>query len=1278
MKKNHLLVVLLFISFKAFTQGEANIWYFGDHAGLDFKSGNPVALNDGKMQTYEGCATISNAAGQLILYTDGISVYNRNHEIMPNGTELLGNPSSSQSAVVVPKPNSPNIYYIFTSTDLAKEDGVCYSIVDLNLNGGLGDVTLKNISLLTPACEKITVVKNANNEDYWVVIHGYAQEVGSNSFLAYKINSNGIDLNPVISNTGDLIGTNGQNDTVGYLKFSPDGTKLLCANYGKNISLFDFDSATGIISNPKLVITKLANYGIEFSPSGNYAYATTGDVDIFELIQFDLTASNIPSTATLIYQADIIDHQVLGLQLANNGKIYVAIDARPYLAVIDNPEVLGTGCNFILDAVSLGNGICRSGLPQYIQSYFNIGITIQNSCIGAMSKMELTGNQNITAAVWDFGDGQSATAINPNHQYSLPGTYVVSVTATSASGTITKKRNVVIADFPIALQPTNMIVCDDDNDGFYNFDLTKQNSSIVNGVNPNLFVIKYYANAKDYNDKLPILDPKNYKNEVAYKKQNIIAEVSNSINASCKSTTAFDIELLEQPFPNPPANISNLSICDNTAVGTNLDGKVIFDLTQKSPAVLNGQSPSVFSVDYFKDVNLTQNIASPTTYKNTNTTETIYIKMTNKQNPNCFATSSFKIEVLVLPVLPVFVTLKQCDDDNDGFSVFNLNEAVEKISTNAANETITFFETNLDAQFNNNPITNAAAYTNRVVSNDKVFARVTNGVGCFSITTLNLIVATTKIPLTFTQSFTVCDDAVSGTNTDGISAFDFSTVTNQIQNIFPKGQLLDITYYKNINDALAEKNAITNISNYRNVGSPKKQDIYIRVDSQLNNDCLGLGKHITLNVEPIPVVEPIVIKRCDDNHDGLFSFDTSNIQTSLLNGLNDVTVSYFDQNKNALPSPLPNPFVTTSKIVNVIVTNNTTLACDYKTTIQFMVEDLPEAFPIPTNLSTACDDEINPITQNGLYGFDTSLFESIILGNQTNRIVKYYDKNNNALPSPLPNPFVTATQNIKVQVINPANTTCNSTSTIPFIVNAVPNIILTGNELVCSDNINFTKVIDGGLLTDNTQGSYNYTWFKDGLELPSATDYKLTVNSEGIYSVEVRNKNGCERTRTITVTASDIATIKGINVTDLSDNNNVVIMISGNGNYIYSLDNEVFQESNTFNNVNSGIYTVIVKDLNGCGIATREISVLGIPKYFTPNGDGKNDFWNIKGANLILNSHIKIYIFDRYGKLINDINPTSQGWDGTYNGKQLPSTDYWYSIELENGKVIKGHFTLKR
>lgn len=1078
-----MLIVFFLSMLDSHAQGEANNWYFGLNAGLSFASGSPVAVTNGQLRTGEGCATISNSSGQLLFYTDGITIYNRNHNVMVNGTGLMGNSSSSQSATIVPKPGSNSLYYVFTTEAVAKPDGFRYSIVDMNLDSGNGAVTTdKNILIYTPTCEKIAINKHSNNVDFWIVTHGF----DNNNFYAHLLTNIGLNTTPVISSVGftptiPIQSPFNRDATMGCMKIASDGSKLAIAHSNDSwntngvLQLFNFNNSTGILTNPiTLIQGSFDSYGVEFSPNSRVLYFT----NFSKLKQFDLTTSNIPSSV-LIY--DFVLPEAGAMQLGPDNKIYLSVIGQNKLGVIKNPDILGSGCNFIINEVDLAGKFSQIGLPSFNQSFFfTPSIQLNNVCVNQNTAFQFNTNQTVISATWDFGDGTSSNLISPNHSYVTSGNYTVSVSIVTPYGTGNNTRQITI-----------------------------------------------------------------------YPKPNLL----------------------------------------NTAIA-----------------------------------------------------------------------------------------LKQCDDNNDGFSAFNLNETIPLLVSNSTGLTFSYFETLTDAQNNSNSITNTTAYTNQIVSNDIVYVRVENSNGCFKTAQINLYVSTTLIPSTFQIVKNECDNIASGSNTDGIATFDFSSATAQIRALFPTGQLLNITYYKNLTDALAEQNAILNNSSYSNIGYPNTQTIYVRVDSQINNECLGLGPHIRLNVEPIPVVQQQVIKHCDDNQDGVFGFDTSNLQSNLLNGLTNVSVTYADQNGVALTSPLPNPFRTTSQTITATIQNNYGNRCSYTSTIQFIVDVLPQVFPIPTTLTSVCDDESNPYLQNGTFSFNTSTFQSTLLGGQTGMIVNYYDANHNLLQSPLPNPFVTSNQNLTVEITNSINNSCKSTTVVPFVINPVPNINLIGSELICSDNRNFTKVINAGLVNTTTINNFTYTWYLNDVVIPNQNQYTLTVNTEGIYTVEVKNSYGCLRTRTITVTASNKAIINSVIVNDLVDQNSIVVLLSssGLGDYVYSIDGINYQNSNTFSNIAPGIYTVYIKDIKGCGITPKEVSVLGIPNYFTPNGDSYNDFWNIKGVNANLNSRTIIYLFDRYGKLLTKINPLKQGWDGTSNGNPLPASDYWYSIELEDGRTVKGHFSLIR
>jgi len=194
-KLGFVISILICSTLFASAQNEGNIWYFGENAGLDFNSGVPVALTNGQLNTFEGCATISDNNGDLLFYTDGMTVYNRNHVIMPNGAGLLGSSSSTQSAIIVKKPASSTIYYIFTVDGITGSNGgFYYSEVDMTLDGGFGNVTTpNNTQLFANACEKVTAILHQNGSDFWIV----SPPDNSGTYHSYLLTSLGIEP-PVI------------------------------------------------------------------------------------------------------------------------------------------------------------------------------------------------------------------------------------------------------------------------------------------------------------------------------------------------------------------------------------------------------------------------------------------------------------------------------------------------------------------------------------------------------------------------------------------------------------------------------------------------------------------------------------------------------------------------------------------------------------------------------------------------------------------------------------------------------------------------------------------------------------------------------------------------------------------------------------------------------------------------------------------------------------------------------------------------------------------------
>ncbi|HKR07155.1 MAG TPA: T9SS type A sorting domain-containing protein [Bacteroidia bacterium] len=366
-----ILAIVLIFTNSIFAQKEHYVWYFGDSAGVDFNPGSPVALTDGLLYTYEGCATISDANGNLMFYTDGTLVWDRNHNVMPNGDSLGGSNTSTQSAIIVPKPGNNLIYYIFTlGGQLSANKSFNYSFVDMSLNGGNGDVVLKNVLIDSLISEKLTAVRHANNNDIWVMVHG----VNNNNFYCYHVNNSGISFSPVISSIGiSILGT----DIIGQMKFSPDGSKIAFAAYlSGSVSLFDFDNSTGIVSDEKFLPLYNEAYGIEFSVTGNYLYSTRFTAGT--IYQWDIS-SDTASVINLTRQLIATSPSLGSLQLGPDRKIYVARNDKYFLGVINYPDSSGSSCNYVDTAVSLGVNRSRVGLPNFVTSYFlPTGININN------------------------------------------------------------------------------------------------------------------------------------------------------------------------------------------------------------------------------------------------------------------------------------------------------------------------------------------------------------------------------------------------------------------------------------------------------------------------------------------------------------------------------------------------------------------------------------------------------------------------------------------------------------------------------------------------------------------------------------------------------------------------------------------------------------------------------------------------------------------------------------------------------------------------------------
>lgn len=271
------------------------------------------------------------------------------------------------------------------------------------------------------------------------------------------------------------------------------------------------------------------------------------------------------------------------------------------------------------------------------------------------------------------------------------------------------------------------------------------------------------------------------------------------------------------------------------------------------------------------------------------------------------------------------------------------------------------------------------------------------------------------------------------------------------------------------------------------------------------------------------------------------------------------------------------------------------------------------------------------------------------------------------------------TPNVNTQGVVTSGTGYTIPSTQNYLTNQSASLDLsTYTDLICSNDPSYYITLNSSV-PSSLQGFYTVQWTLNNSLIPGQTGYTISVNAAGTYQAIITNIYGCDYIKTFTITASSNAVIQNVIVTDFTDNNSVEVIATGIGNYVYNLDNGSWQTSPVFNYVEAGPHSVGVKDLNGCvPNVYQNVYVMYAPKFFTPNGDGNNDFWNIKGASAFVNSDLNVFIFDRYGKLVKEFYSGSQGWDGKMEGNMLPSDDYWYLIKLPSGREVRGHFAMIR
>ncbi|WP_298900003.1 T9SS type B sorting domain-containing protein [uncultured Psychroserpens sp.] len=442
----------------------------------------------------------------------------------------------------------------------------------------------------------------------------------------------------------------------------------------------------------------------------------------------------------------------------------------------------------------------------------------------------------------------------------------------------------------------------------------------------------------------------------------------------------------------------------------------------------------------------------------------------------------------------------------------------------------------------------------------------------------------------------------------------------------------------------------------------------------LFDGCVGGPRTpITVTVPDSTEANNITITQCDDaTQDGITSFNINNSFELITGGVIDNrAINYFeDANLNNEINGSDYTNMSNPQVIYALVTNT----LDGCTNIAEITLDIVLSSNGNSALIETCDD----LVEDGFVFFDLSEADvQVLSGAPINASVSYYATYDDASleVNSLPNSYFNTIANEQVIYarINSGDA-CYSINEVVLRVKPLPNINTFEEFYYCLNNFPDTITLSGGIIED-IPNNYYYNWST------GETTMTIEVNEIGTYTVLVTEPDGCVNERIINVIASNVATVDNVIVEDVSSNNSITVLVSGEGDYEYSITSAdgPYQTLNTFENIVPGIYTVYVRDTkNDCGVSTEDVSVVGFTKFFTPNNDGYNDTWQLKGISEQFQPNSKVFIFDRFGKLLYTLNSPLDAWDGTFKGKPLPASDYWFSATLEDGRSFKNHFTLKR
>ena len=1072
-----------------------------------------------------------------------------------------------------------------------------------------------------PATVETVNIPNSNAGDlYVIVIDNYSGQAG----------------NITVSQTGGTGSTNCDflssvtlNNTDGSLLTNLDYCKPDTKEIVATIDISDFP---GVPSNLRFNYTWFKD-GVQINAISNIISPTNNLI---------VTESGLYKVVTTAYDISVNPTgDITGLRISEaeaNLKFYT----KP-VVTISNTNTVCLNTNPILTATIVNNADLNTTIDVLSYQWYH-----NNTTIG----------------------GANTTTFTPT----LPGDYYVKVANSPCSET---DSNVIrIIANPNIQIATNTTICEDDS---YTITSTNTNSSINSSVSYQW-----------------------YKDGIAISGANNSTYIVNKFNQTPNTTAQYYLESVEQGICTNISNTISITInalpvintvsttleqCDY--INNTLDGIAETNLLQFYNYFTN--TTAGLTLYFYSDSGLTQLINNPTNYINTSSPflQTIYVKSVNENViPNC---TSAGVGSFVLQINPTSVanypnTPPACPEINQNYGFVNFDAQRILIKNNyfaSSDVSISFHLNTSDASTGLNGLTNLSQIP---VGTTVIFTRVISNTtqSCEGIGTFDVVVSQAPNQNVVSNEIACLLDS-------------FLLNTKDTETLLGQNPSVTVSYFNTFDNA--KNNAFIINKNIPFPLTLGTTTIFARLYDN-STGCLSIV-NFDLNVVPNPIiVQPSPIKLCGDI---TATFDLNSRITQITNGNTNYQVTFYANNADVLannPIATPDNYTSSSTTIICKVVDATNNSCESFTTLNLVVMVLPGSNSNPTQLELCNDSGFDyfDLTSREIEMADSTPINTINFRYYTELPDALANTNTNRINTP--NNFLNTTINFqKIYVRLDSRTNIDSETGIAcfkileldLFVRPYPvNYLLNEPYTICIDQLN-TITYPVEIKTQLNSSDYTFQWYNSydaiaGNEIIGETGSSFTTSIVGQYSVlvtNISNAANCSSIFNFSTQNSVVPNSITINPNELiafgTDNTVTAIVIPTSSDYLYSIDGTYFQESNVFTNISGGDYTLTVINKFGCGDVSATFTVVDYPNYFTPNGDGHNDTWNIKGSNALDAAIIRIY--DRYGKLIKQIAPNGNGWNGTFNNELLPSTDYWFTIEYTKDNItkeFKGHFSLIR